>query len=76
MMARRERQGTRDRGDDLSLDHPNTHTLDRCLFISVRSKEKAGPSVLARVSCRLASSRFLPSGFGEIAQIGPGRPRE
>lgn len=43
-------------GDDLSLDHPNTHP-GRCLFyLRSQSKEKAGPSVLARVlSPRLVS---------------------
>lgn len=35
--------------------------------------ERPGSSRL--VSSRLASPRLLPSGFGEIAQIGPGRPR-
>lgn len=73
-MARRERQGTGDRGDDLSLDHPNSHTLD-AVFLSPSAKqgkgwtERPGSCVL---SPRLASSRFLPSGFGEIAQTGPG----
>lgn len=41
MTARRERQGTGDRGDDLSLDHPNTHTLD-AVFLSPSAKQGKG----------------------------------
>lgn len=40
-MARRERQGTGDRGDDLSLDHPNSHTLD-AVFLSPSAKQGKG----------------------------------
>lgn len=58
MRARRERQGTGDRGDDLSLDHPNTHP-GRCLFISVRKARKRLDRASWLVSCRLASPRLV-----------------
>lgn len=62
-------KGLEDRGDDLSLDHPNTHPGPLSLFFNFfffylrpqRAKQgsQAGPSVLARVSCRLASPRLV-----------------
>lgn len=57
MMARSERQGTGDRGDDLSLDHPNTHTLD-AVFLSPSAKQGKGWTERPG-SCVFASPRLV-----------------
>lgn len=63
-------------GATISASTIRIHTLDAVSFISVRRARKRLDRASWLVSCRLASSRSLPSGFGEIAQTGPGRSRE
>lgn len=60
-----------------SQPRPPEHTPWTPVFLSPSAKQGKGWTERpGSCACRLASSRFLPSGFGEIAQTGPGRPPE